>query len=566
SAYTSTEPSDVQLTLQIRIAALVCSTLSITASFVTFHWFCRMQKRFRHRLIMLLIYGDLMRASWFFIAAVVMLVHGSVRTASSFCQSSGFFIHYGTETISSELLGYAVLVIAVHSALQIFNPSTHTTSNGLYPYRRYVYAGAVLIPGMMAGLAFVNPRWGYRSQGAFCSLPIRPFWYRLALTWIPRYLIVLIIIGLTIAIYTYVGFEFRRYSTTSQSINDYSTGAATGTDASQAARGGSVNVFDAPIPQMTEDKDRTLHSRRASLIAHEVLSPPRRNSSVSFLSTGPIPETISTLPQTTSASSTTLTTHSLPGSTACLPLKRQDQTRPALLAIPSGSTISPSNLDILSSQDPTSSVAVTTTTPPPAPPCQMARKRAHIHRQLRLMFIYPLIYTLMWLLPFMQHCTMYTNYSAWHPVWFLCLSSTLCVTSMGFVDCLIFSWREKPWRAILGGDGTFWGSFSVWRGVPWGWGSGLMGRSGSIAGRDEEVKKMGRVGTSTGSNDWVRVAAERAKGRLQLKREERLRVLGEGDSELGRADERGSGYDGDAEEECRQEEDKVGKGKEKAVE
>jgi hypothetical protein len=50
------------------------------------------------RLIVLLVYGDLMRASWFFVAAVVMLARCTVKTSSSFCQSSGFLIQYGTET------------------------------------------------------------------------------------------------------------------------------------------------------------------------------------------------------------------------------------------------------------------------------------------------------------------------------------------------------------------------------------------------------------------------------------------------------------------------------------
>lgn len=74
---------------------------------------------------------------------------------------------------------------------------------------------------MSASLAFINPDWAYLSQGALCTLPIRPFWYRLALAWIPRYLIALIIIGLAIAIYAYVGFEFRSYAnlTMSQSAN-----------------------------------------------------------------------------------------------------------------------------------------------------------------------------------------------------------------------------------------------------------------------------------------------------------------------------------------------------------
>jgi G protein-coupled receptor GPR1 len=115
-----------------------------------------------------------------------------------------------------------------------------------------------------------------------------------------------------------------------------------------------------------------------------------------------------------------------------LPLKRSETIRPPLLAIRSGHTIrtveSPSVL---------SGILITTTTttlePDPfdksiqpeeptlsrkeskkkkekeevAPGIrQMARQRARIHRQLRLIFIYPLVYTLMWVLPFVQHCMM----------------------------------------------------------------------------------------------------------------------------------------------------------------
>jgi hypothetical protein len=82
----------------------------------------------------------------------------------------------------------------------------------------------------MASLAFINPQWRYLSQGAFCTLAIRQFWYRLALAWIPRYLVAIIIIGLAIAIYTYVGFEFRRYSMASQGIKYSTAGTGTGAD------------------------------------------------------------------------------------------------------------------------------------------------------------------------------------------------------------------------------------------------------------------------------------------------------------------------------------------------
>ena len=75
---------------------------------------------------------------------------------------------------------YAVLVMAVHCALQVFHPFTQVNSDGLFTHRLCVYAGALLIPSLMAGLAFINSDWGYVSLGAFCTLPIRPFWYRLA--------------------------------------------------------------------------------------------------------------------------------------------------------------------------------------------------------------------------------------------------------------------------------------------------------------------------------------------------------------------------------------------------
>jgi len=51
SEYTSLDTRDVQRTLKVRIAALVCSSMSMTASLAALYWFCRMEKRFRHRLV-----------------------------------------------------------------------------------------------------------------------------------------------------------------------------------------------------------------------------------------------------------------------------------------------------------------------------------------------------------------------------------------------------------------------------------------------------------------------------------------------------------------------------------
>lgn len=50
------------------------------------------------RLIMLLIFGDALKATLLLIFAIVSIAGGTVYTRSSFCQASGFLVQYGTET------------------------------------------------------------------------------------------------------------------------------------------------------------------------------------------------------------------------------------------------------------------------------------------------------------------------------------------------------------------------------------------------------------------------------------------------------------------------------------
>ncbi len=47
---------------------------------------------------MILIYGDLVRGTWLFVFAIISLARGTVKTGSTFCQLSGFLVHYGTQT------------------------------------------------------------------------------------------------------------------------------------------------------------------------------------------------------------------------------------------------------------------------------------------------------------------------------------------------------------------------------------------------------------------------------------------------------------------------------------
>ena len=436
--------------------------------------------------------------------------------------------------------------MAIHSALQVFHPKTRGTSDGLYNVRYYIYFVGFVIPIMMASLAFINPGDAYLSQGAFCTLPIRPFWYRLALSWIPRYLIAAIILGLAIAIYAYVGFEFRSYASASQSFNTPSntTGISRIEKDTEAAVDGARSA-EGTAESLTDG------TRRNSLIAHDVVASPRRGSAVAFAERQSMTRA-STIPDSH--------TQSLPESMTHLTIKRSNSLRPPLVVIPSGhsvklepepspsptylesGTFSPTTktfanpMESLTSQTaPTTPTTPTpkTRAPPESPPSaaarQLRRQRMRIHRQLRLMFIYPLVYTLMWLIPFVQHCLTYSDHFANNPVFFLRIGTAICITSMGFVDCLIFSIREKPWKSIQTSDGTLWGSFAVWR-SPSVVNAGMVVRrsmtGGSVDGgapADEMAvaRLRGSVRTSA-SDDISRIAIEQARARLELERVERL--------------------------------------------
>lgn len=415
------------------------------------------------------------------------------------------------------VLDYAVLVIAIHSALQVFRPSNAIRSDGLYPYRYQIYIGGLLIPAGMAALAFVNPRWGYMSQGPFCTLPMRPFWYRLALTWIPRYCIAIVILGLAIGIYARVGWEFRALS---ESIKGPKTSISTTTPIFST---GSVGNCSVSSPEGTSHHP-TYFRRGSSVVS--VIGSSRRASAVPSVpdfahhalpSSAPVP------PRTTG----TLEKPRSPTQDASLPHSPADGTASPVSSAP----------DLALHRHITS-------------------QRSRIHRQLRLMFIYPIVYVLVWLFPFVNHCFTYADRYAARPVFWLNLVSVLCVTSMGAIDSLVFSLRERPWRHMPACSGTFWGSFA------WGCGApppSVLGRSRSRGasevrraasvqsnanpetpfaqheGWKGSVMRVGRgvgartSGGSGGGSDHGKMQAEIARMRLELEKEERrANLLGGG--------------------------------------
>ncbi|KAL9079560.1 MAG: hypothetical protein Q9157_001557 [Trypethelium eluteriae] len=91
-----------------------------------------------------------------------------------------------------------------------------------------------------------------------------------------------------------------------------------------------------------------------------------------------------------------------------------------------------------------------------------AKRRRAIVRQLRLLFIYPILYIILWLVPFVLHCYQYNDYYAAHPPFALALLAYFALAIMGAVNGIVFNFKERPWRHISGSDATFWGSF-CWR-------------------------------------------------------------------------------------------------------
>ena len=191
----------------ILIAGLSCACVSFVAAFVALRWFVLMKRSFRHRLVLFLIASDTFKAVWYFVFAVVAISRGPVASGSGFCQASGFFLLLGVEAAD-----FAILLIALHTMLAIFKPTNKAGEGGLYPYRAWIYPFWLGPPLLAASLAFINKKNAYITSGTYCYLPKRPLWYRLALSWIPRYLIISTIFLMYASIYIYVRVKFRGFS------------------------------------------------------------------------------------------------------------------------------------------------------------------------------------------------------------------------------------------------------------------------------------------------------------------------------------------------------------------
>ncbi|KAI5201662.1 hypothetical protein E4T39_05122 [Aureobasidium subglaciale] len=454
----------------IRIVATVSSSSSVIGTLITIYWFFMMRRNFRRNLVLYLVLADFLKSLWYISFSGVSLRRGSIDTHSSFCQGFGFLLQ--ASTIACD---YAILIMSLHMYLQIFNTGSKVFGHdGLYRFRHTVMAGWFVFPFLCAVLAFIRGREGYIAQGPFCTLPIRPYWYRLALQWIPRYLIWLYIMFVAFRIYLHVGQGFKIFAREDDkdsitSTNGYGPASRLGTMPGEGTqelrvtkkRGpgagelqdlsgltqSNTSINQAPTSSSSQGSQSTWPtSLNDSAEGFKLPSAnhSRRSSHVIILADGTIQQDLLQVPQEAKLQRPSVSTTASWRSSA--DMTTAVATSPVNLApIEEGHQMtSGDKTDLVSADTP------------------LKKRRRAIQRQLRLLFIYPITYLMVWTIPFVYHSFNYSDKYAAHPIPILALLSTFCVTIAGTVDCIVFGWREKPWQHVPGADGTFLGSFKFW--------------------------------------------------------------------------------------------------------
>ena len=211
---------------------------------------------------------------------------------------------------------------------------------------------------IVASLAFVNPSTPYVSQGTFCYLPARPIWYRLALSWVPRYLILCMILGIYVAVYLYTkskfgDFDDAKFST--PSFASESTPHHSRTDRQESRP--SLGLDGAEDPQIGEPNTETSSPILGSPIAF------RRATEADISPSKPY--------------------EPVKGP----PARFINRTPTLLEALRDSTLLSAANKRLESSAN-----------------AALRQRHKAIKKQLRYLFVYPLVYLAMWIPSFVNQC------------------------------------------------------------------------------------------------------------------------------------------------------------------
>ncbi|CAI4327388.1 CIC_collapsed_G0008460.mRNA.1.CDS.1 [Saccharomyces cerevisiae] len=226
--------------LQLRIIAITASAVSLIAGCLGMFFLSKMDKRrkvFRHDLIAFLIICDFLKAFILMIYPMIILIDNSVYATPAFFNTLGWFTAFAIEGADM-----AIMIFAIHFAILIFRPNwkwrnkrSGNMEGGLYKKRSYIWPITALVPAILASLAFINynklnddsdttiildnnnynfpdsPRQGgYKPWSAWCYLPPKPYWYKIVLSWGPRYFIIIFIFAVYLSIYIFITSESKR--------------------------------------------------------------------------------------------------------------------------------------------------------------------------------------------------------------------------------------------------------------------------------------------------------------------------------------------------------------------
>lgn len=359
--------------------------------------------------------------------------------------------------------------MSMHMYLQIFNTDSKIFGHdGLYRVRYFVMAVWLLAPTTSAALAFVRSSEGYISQGPFCTLPIRPYWYRLALQWTPRYIIWAYIMWVAVRIYLHAGAGFKVFARQ----HDKASSDGFGVPSSD------MNVMDRL--KVVKKRQSILSSIGGSQIDNTGMMSSATNATGGDSERRPLsinwPPTMNPLgsdwakpsnPGNSRRGSHVQTEAAMPSDSLQIP-SPQKRYFGSISTLSSVKSTGEASFDGIKSPELAPIDERYSAHGEEGPPIQsgdnpMKKRRRAIQRQLRLLFIYPVVYIIFWTIPFVYHSMNYSDHYAAHPVFPLAVVNTFCQCFLGFADCVVFCWREKPWQQIPGSDGTFLGSFMFWR-------------------------------------------------------------------------------------------------------
>ncbi|KAK3900529.1 G protein-coupled glucose receptor regulating Gpa2-domain-containing protein [Staphylotrichum tortipilum] len=578
------------------ILSLTFASISVLATLTALYWFVKMRRSFRHeqwttsspmltchRLILLLIQSDFLKSLSFLVFAIASFAWGNIESNSIFCQLSGFALAVATE--SSDI---AVLLIAVHSAMFILRPRS-----GLYLYRRLAYLVFYLLPSLVASLAFIGGN-GYENMGHYCYLRTDRSWARLALSWAPRYFICTSIVVISIFIYLYIRTRMRDYGrrrseamqprlprdssslppspclcchglipSTASSRRSSATdtmplkgsvrycGARTSAD-SHPPKGTVMwnwrGFSQARSPcegRASDDSCDPICPDSSRLLSPPTVHAPRRNAIIpddppvsphDCTHRPELPDDIQR-PRRASYPTTTpsRTQHHHLHRPKYMPILETDST-----------SILPRNISTSTSVTTTTTTTAAAlprarTSPQPQPGTKPAKSPL---RQLRSLFVYPLVYIIVWLFPFVSHILGYDDDSRANttpsspssphrkdpPHWLLTVS-IISLCAQGLVDCVVFMLRETPWR-YAAGRGFLVAFGKRWM---WSWGRRWDGDREGVGRTREEMLVDGRL------------ARERREGEVRVEMTARGRGKGAG------AREWWDVWDGEGEREGREE-------------